>query len=80
MRRHTTRYGDASNKWIINFFDKVIKWYLNCSQESEGQKTNNGIQYSLHLLYSNGEFDGLFIDSVCVCVCVVRARAQRCSR
>lgn len=24
-------------------------------QESEGQKTNNGIQYSLHLLYSNGE-------------------------
>lgn len=24
-------------------------------QESEGQKTNNGIQYSLHLLYSNGK-------------------------
>lgn len=25
-------------------------------QESEGQKTNNGIQYRLQLLYANGEY------------------------
>ncbi|KAI4498692.1 hypothetical protein M0802_006159 [Mischocyttarus mexicanus] len=30
--------------------------FVEKDQESEGQKTNNGIQYSLHLLYSNGEF------------------------
>ncbi|KOC63048.1 Transcription factor collier [Habropoda laboriosa] len=28
--------------------------FVEKDQESEGQKTNNGIQYSLHLLYSNG--------------------------
>ncbi|KAF7403564.1 hypothetical protein HZH68_006358 [Vespula germanica] len=27
--------------------------FVEKDQESEGQKTNNGIQYSLHLLYSN---------------------------
>ena len=31
-------------------------------QEPEGQKTNNGIQYRLQLLYSNGEYLRLFSD------------------
>lgn len=53
-------------KWGISFQKSCIRhWYLNvdivkhmnvvCTfQESESQKTNNGIQYRLQLLYANG--------------------------
>lgn len=34
------------DEWLIGMF---------ILQESEGQKTNNGIQYRLQLLYANGE-------------------------
>ncbi|KAL0269944.1 UNVERIFIED_CONTAM: hypothetical protein PYX00_007517 [Menopon gallinae] len=30
--------------------------FIEKDQESEGQKTNNGIQYRLQLLYANGEY------------------------
>lgn len=30
---------------------------LSILQETEGQKTNNGIQYRLQLLYANGKYN-----------------------
>jgi hypothetical protein len=36
-------------KWLIALY--FIKWK---KQESDGQKTNNGIHYRLQLLYANG--------------------------
>jgi hypothetical protein len=46
---------------------------LSVLQETEGQKTNNGIQYRLQLLYANGKSN--IYTYLCGCV---RARARTC--
>jgi hypothetical protein len=35
----------------------IIVGLFCASQETEGQKTNNGIQYRLQLLYANGKWN-----------------------